>query len=119
MNAELEKIIYQIDRKIKALEQAKKVLLEEFGEQRLGTSQLSLPSLSASGKGIVGKSPKKKTRTQEIIDLLNQEGPLTRSEIRAKVTIPSGSMATVLSDKNTFFHDEGGRWHLKAEKAEK
>lgn len=116
MNSELEKILYQIDKKIKALEQAKRVLLEEFGDHRKPLS--TQPSLTGIEKSEMEESPKKKTRARELIDLLTQEGPLTRSEIITKTNIPKGTIATALNDKKVFYH-EGNKWYLKAEKTEK
>lgn len=111
MNTELEKIIFQIDKKIKALEQAKKVLHDEFGEHRSVIMQASFAESDGIEKGT---STKKKSRKQAIVDLIIQEGPLTRAEIVSKTGLPLGTIAFVLNDKRTFYN-EGGKWNLKAE----
>lgn len=43
--------------------------------------------------------------------MLQNEGPLPRSEIMKRTGFPKGTIATSLNDKETFFSKDG-LWHL-------
>jgi len=102
MTQDINTIVEAIDKKIKSLAQAKKVLLEEFGN---GTVQatLKLPSFETEGKT--------ETRKESIIRILKENGPLARKDIKAKTGFPSGTIAFTLNDKDTFVN-KNGKWDL-------
>lgn len=103
-NQELDKMLKRIDQKIKALETAKRVLIEEFGDK----SQTSLPLELVAGPATV----KEETAKERIVKLLIEEGPLRRKEIRRKTGMPVGTIAFNLNDKNVFYNLDG-KWHLR------
>lgn len=105
MPPEIEKAVELIDAKILELRQAKATLLELFGEKL--TYKDSSPLLF-SGKNVVGK--KGPNRRDALIKFLLEEGPLSRSEIYARSGIPKGTVAGLLTDKNTFYGKEG-KWY--------
>lgn len=102
MHEDIEKAIQLINRRIGELEKAKHTLIEAFGEK----SQIATPSG-------VGKITKK-----EIIrKLLQEEGPLTSSEIKRRTNIARGTVSTVLNDKTTF-KNRKQKWYVIEQKEE-
>src|SRR6266850_2607178 len=61
---------------------------------------------SASGNGHM-------TRKQAVVDFLRRHGPATKGEIVDGLQIPTGTVAFVLNQRETFVNREG-RWHLVA-----
>jgi len=100
MHQDIERAIDLIDHKIVELQRAKRTLIEAFGEK---TTPIPPPGIS------------KMTRKQTITKLLQEEGPLTRSEILQKSNIPRGTVATILNDKAAF-RSKKGKWHLIEQK---
>lgn len=103
MQPEIEKAIDLIDRKIAELQRAKRTLFEAFGE-RSGQAEMELLTSSRSKK-------KKDTRKKAIVKMLQEEGPLSRSEIIQKTGFPLGTISTTLNDKDTF-NSKDGKWYL-------
>lgn len=103
MTQDINTIVEAIDKKIKSLMQAKKVLLEEFGN---GTAQatLKLPNFEAEKKT--------ETRKESMIKILKENGPLARKEIAEITGFPKGTIAFTLSH-NKEFESRNGKWHLK------
>lgn len=107
MHPDIEKAIELIDSKIHGLQRVKQTLLDEFGgEPAVNKQQTSLPFRR---RLIVAKKPE--TRKEAIIKLLKEEGPLSRSEIINKSGIPQGTVATVLTDKDTF-KSKDNKWYV-------
>lgn len=92
---EIKKIIVRIDQKIKSLENAKEVLIKEFGLEEEKQTIL-LP-------------PKSDTRKDTIEKLLREHGPLPRKQILEMTGIPIGTLAYVLNDKKSFYNKDG-KW---------
>jgi len=101
MHQDIEKAIDLIDHKIVELQRAKRTLIEAFGEKTLQVA----PSSGTA----------KITRKEAIIRLLQEEGPLLRSEILKKSGIPKGTVASVLNDK-TIFKNKKNKWHFIEQK---
>ncbi len=104
---DIAKAIERIDKKIKSLNQAKRILLEEFGGEEIAMSKrtkCSTPSLNFN-------KPGGKTRKEVLKELIVVNGPLTRREIIEKTGFPKGTLAYVLNDKNLFCNIDG-KWHL-------
>jgi hypothetical protein len=99
---ELERMIKQIDQKIRALETAKQVLLDEFGEKHLPATQLPMPK---------GGGSRAETAKERIVRLLEEAGPLSRKNIRAMTGMPLGTVSYNLNDKNVFY-SMNNKWHL-------
>ena len=102
-NNEIEKTIKMIDQKIRALENTKRVLIEEFGG-----GQPMLPLREAKGV-------KEETRKDKMIRLLKDEGSLSKKEIVTKTGFPTGTIGFVLNDKKIFYHADN-KWHLVEQK---
>lgn len=104
MHPDIEKAISLIDHKIKELQWAKQTLLEVFGEVNVNIEKIqpSIPKLLKK---------KKLTRREVVVNLLRNEGGLSRSQILEKTHIPIGTVATTLNDKTTFMNKEG-KWYL-------
>jgi len=92
---EIKKIILRIDQKIKSLETAKQVLIQEFAGER----------------AIVSPSFKAETRKGAVVKLIQEHGPLLRKEIIEMTGFPLGTLAYVLNDKNLFCNKDG-KWDL-------
>lgn len=109
MNPEIEKTLSLIDEKINELVAAKKALISAFGTFRVERTDrpTSQPVLLMETVGRVVES----TRKKEVIKLLQEKGPLTRSEIKNNVTFPEGTLSYVLLDKK-LFENKDGKWHL-------
>jgi hypothetical protein len=105
MHPDMEKAINLIDHQILELQKARRILVEAFGEKgsSSGSRDLNRP-LPFSRKT-------ESTRKQAIIKLLQEQGPLTRSEILQKSGFPLGTISTYLNDK-TVFKSKEGKWHL-------
>jgi len=105
--SEIEKAIELIDSKIDDLKQAKKTLLEAFGEKTI------TPQKSSSMVRTNPPKPQLKriSRKDAVIKLIKKEGPLSRSQIIEKSGIPEGTVSYLLNDKTTFIGDNG-RWNL-------
>lgn len=111
-NEELYQAIEIIDRRIKSLTQLKQGLIDEFNLIAQTTIPLPLKyDIASAKKRMVSKKPTNKDR---IINLLKAEGPLGRGDIVKKTGIPVGSVAGVLTDKNTFISKDE-KWHLVSE----
>ena len=116
MPLEILKAIELIDNKISGLQRAKQTLLEEFGEKPVQVdNQLQPPLFPPSKFTRMAPISTGITRRDEIITLLQMEGPLSRSEILDKSGIPKGTVATILNDKNRFASKEG-KWYYVGEK---
>lgn len=103
MTQDINTIIEMIDKKIKSLAQAKKVLLQEFGNG-IAQATLTLPHFEAEGKT--------ETRKESMIRIIRENGPLARKDIIKTTGFPKGTIAFTLSDKKTFA-SRNGKWHLK------
>lgn len=97
MHQDIEGTIELIDHRIEELQRSKRTLLETFGGKTIPI--LSPPEMSKTG------------RREAVIKLIQEEGPLTRSEILQKGNIPRGTVATILNDKATF-RSKKGKWYL-------
>lgn len=97
MHQDIEGTIELIDHRIDELQRSKRTLLETFGGK-------TIPILSPSETSKTG-------RKGAVIKLIQEEGPLTRSEILQKGNIPRGTVATILNDKATF-RSKKGKWYL-------
>jgi len=53
------------------------------------------------------------TRREEIVSFLREKGSATKGEIVTGLHIPTGTVAFVLNQRETFVNREG-RWHLVA-----
>lgn len=114
MQPEIEKAIELIDQKIIGLQKAKETLIEAFGEMVVD-SRIQ-PSLFQRQKRPVPTPIKAgPTRKETIMKLLQEEGPLSRSEIMKRSGIPQGTVANVLTDKDTFGSEEGKWFVVKKE----
>jgi hypothetical protein len=109
MNQEISRIIEMIDRKIRALTQARQTLIDEFGD---GKTEL-LPPLRRTTPSLADVR-QQMTRKDAVIKLLRDEGPLSRKEIIDKTGFPEGTIAYVLNDKDVFISMED-KWHLVEE----
>jgi sulfite reductase alpha subunit-like flavoprotein len=107
-NQEIEKIIEMIDKKIRSLNQAKQILIAEFG---LGKAE-TIPGISMLKTHVVVKNP---TRKDIVSNLIKEQGPLSRKEILEKTGLPKGTIAFVLNDKKRFYSKDV-KWHLVEEK---
>jgi hypothetical protein len=103
---ELDQIIRKIDEKIRALQTARKVLLEEFGK---GQRAASLSFVVHEGEL---ERPKHETRKDTIIRILREHGPLKVIEIKEKTGFSRGTIGWVLNDKETFKSLGGGKWDV-------
>ena len=105
----IDKVIKVIERKIRSLENIKKVLIDEF----VGVGESEKLSLFP-----MEKSVQSETRKQRIIRLLQEEGSLSSKAILEKTGIPRGTINFVLNDKDIFYSN-GGVWNLVAKKTDK
>ena len=107
-NQEIEKIIEMIDKKIRSLNQAKQILITEFGLEKGG---------EITGVSFIKSETKLKhpTRKDIVANLIKEHGSLSRKEILEKTGLPKGTIAFVLNDKEKFYA-ENNKWHLVEEK---
>lgn len=110
MHPDIQKAIELIDRKIAGLQTVRDALISEFGDVHSSSSEKKTSSIPDSPRSSDG--PKPPTRKEQIIKLLEVEGPLSRSEIVKKSGIPEGTVANTLNDKVTF-ESLLGKWRLK------
>lgn len=112
MHADIEKAIELIDEKIKELRQAKHALFNAFGNsQQQPVTAEERPTLTVTRTfGRMNAAPG--SRKGEVVKLLKDRGPLTRSEIRDGVSFPEGTISYVLTDA-TLFANKDGKWYLK------
>jgi hypothetical protein len=115
MPLEILKAIELIDSKIAGLQRAKQTLLEEFGEKQVQADDHLQSSLFPTPKFTRQLRPVPLRRRDVIMQLLREQGPLSRSEILEKSGIPQGTVATILNDKRRFV-SKGGKWHYIEEK---
>lgn len=101
MHPDIEKAINLIDEKITELQKAKQTLLEAFGD---GINRIQPPVPRFFRR----ESPPL-TRRDMLINLLKNEGALSRAEILEKTHFPLGTVATILNDKETFSNKDG-KW---------
>jgi hypothetical protein len=58
------------------------------------------------------------TRYQQVKDLLQSNGPMTRREILKATNIPAGTLSTLLAARHLFRQDDSGKWDLAPEEGE-
>lgn len=111
-NIDVNDALRQIDKKIIELEKqlieyknTRKVVAAEFGG-------VNSPPPSPSLFSETTPQDKSLTRKQQLIKLLRNEGPLSRKEIRAKTSIPGGTMAYLFSKNKDIFKSFKGKWSL-------
>ena len=108
MYPDIEKAIQLIDAKIAELQNAKRTLLEAFGRTvnlGAGTATVQAKAINAN-LTVIGT-----TRKAELVKLLQEQGPLRRSEIIKRSDIPKGTIAYLLNDKDTFVSQDG-KWSV-------
>ena len=113
ISPEINKVMELINQKVAAYQEKiaalltlKETLLKEFGlEQDVVEERVSYQDDAAS-------SPKK-TRKQMLIEFLNKNGPHSRKDIARLTSIPVGTIAFLLNDKETFERIEGNKWTVK------
>jgi hypothetical protein len=119
MPLEILKAIELIDSKIAGLQRVRQTLLEEFGEKSIqANSQLRPPLFPETRFTRLAPIPAAPTRRDAVIKLLENEGPLSRSEIIDKSGIPKGTVATILNDKKRFISKDH-KWRYIGEQKEK
>jgi hypothetical protein len=100
---DINRIIDMIDRKIRALSQARKVLVEEFGGGKVELSRPETPELFTRKLALTSK--------EKIAELLTREGPLPRKAIAEKTALRHGTLSFALNDKR-LFRLKDGKWYL-------
>ncbi len=112
IHPEIKKTIELIDERISSLVKLRTTLAQEFGiespptlrKAESATRQLQLPEISG-----------KFTRQQQVVAFLKEHGPKKRKDIATQLEIPTGTVAFVLNDKNTFQGLGKGLWALVEE----
>jgi hypothetical protein len=106
-NEEVGKTVELIDQKIKFLKEMREMLLTEFPMKKEESSLRRKPKTSKQ---------KKPTRRDQVVALIRKEGPQLRKDIIGKTSIPKGTIASLLADKETFMQRNDGKWGLKEDK---
>ena len=106
-------MIERIDKKIKALTQAKQAILDAFSNKNETTSPMLFNDANVSSGVIVTR--KNPTRKDTVAALIQREGGLSRKDIIEKSGLPKGTIAFVLNDKNIFMSKDD-KWYLKEDK---
>lgn len=102
---DLNQIIRKIDEKIRMLQNAKKVLIEEFGKGMEQEFTRPIPYRQ-------DVSRRRETRKNTIIRILREHGPMKVVEMIEKTGLSRGTIGWVLNDKKTFMSLGDGRWDL-------
>lgn len=119
MDPDIKRTVERIDQKIAKWLEIKNMLLDEFGGGDASGLQSSLPfevqKATSSRLGKRGRPPKRRTRKDELVAFLLNNGPATRKEIRDKTGLPTGTLAHQLNDKQIFIRHQNRGWDLTAE----
>jgi hypothetical protein len=110
INPDIDKAIQVIDSKIEELQKAKKILMDLFGSN-INNFKASISSQSQISRPNLVVRRASPTRKEALIKLLQDEGPLSRSEIFKRSGMPKGTVAYLLNNRDIFFA-KNGRWHL-------
>jgi len=113
MQSDIGRIIAMIDQRIETLQDLRASFIREFGgeeethaaEAATGSIQRfpRLPPAQTSGNG-------NQSRKDEVASFLGIHGPQTRAQMLAQMTIPKGTLAYVLNDKERFRRRRDGTW---------
>ncbi len=99
MDAEVKTLVEKLEAKMRALKQARDTLLEQFGD--------------AGPAATTHRRKKKKSgRREQVIAYLTKNGPTKSADIVEHTEIPIGTLGGILKDRNTFSHDDQGKWSL-------
>lgn len=114
MDRDIQRAIEKLDSRIRELQAARKMLIDQFGDQplRLEDSQptyVTNPSSTPRKSGPIG------TRRLSVIEYLKTNGPAHRRTMIEKIGMPEGTMGFVLKDKSTFYQIGDGLWWLTGE----
>ncbi len=72
----------------------------------------ALDKVTAQADQSNNKAAAGKTRLEQLRAFLLQNGPMTRREIRARIGLPGGTLAALLTRAN-FDRDGEGRWFVR------
>jgi len=107
INIEILKAISLIDQKISTLQELRGSLAREFG-----LTNGNVPSKHALDQTPLFDGEQRKTRKQQLADLLRESGPLPRAEILKRTSLPKGTIAYCLNDDSLFRRSRDGKWKL-------
>ena len=107
INTEILKAIPLIDQKISTLQELRESLAREFG-----LTNGNVPSRHAPDQTPLFDGEQRKTRKQQVADLLRESGPLPRAEILKRTALPKGTIAYCLNDDSLFRRSRNGNWRL-------
>lgn len=99
-----------IDKRIKTLMNLRQGLVDEF---QISSGTEATPLLPFKSHKI--RIKRKPTNREVIIKYLQEQGPQSRGEIVKGTSIPAGSVAGIMTDKETFYSKDE-KWHLVEDK---
>src|SRR5713226_6034067 len=97
--SDVQNVIDKLEQRITSMQQTIEMLRKEFGIASHGNSPRK----------------KKSKRKDQLIKFLTKNGPSSRKEIEENTHIPTGTIASLLNDKETFNRLESGKWEVKGE----
>lgn len=113
MDAATQAMIGTLDKRISKLQEIRRLLVEEFGEEALspvvdtGKRQIAAPAAPT----IHAKTGNEKPRKIQIHEWLKAHGPSTRGEILKGTQFPGGTVGSLLSQCPELFESRDGKWH--------
>ena len=130
-NPEVKKVIQMIEERIASLSTMRTMLIREFGveeetvpnfvrtkfpvrsESPVSHAPIISESPSVSSSPSASPSPGPTTRKEALVQFLLENGPHSRKELAEKTSIPVGTIAFLLNDKETFEHVQGNKWKVR------
>ncbi len=124
MDADILQAIRIIDTKIASLQEARNRLASAFGvgEQTANTSVAVGHAAIAAAHDVhpvvhpahrsVNGQAQPSGRKIQLAEFLQTNGPMPRSEILARISMPEGTVAYCLADKRFFEQLENGDWDI-------
>jgi hypothetical protein len=115
---DIQKVIDLFDQRIKRLQEARELLVEEFGEAKRGGLPVPVPRQRRSGAQNRNGNEGSSERKQQLEKFLRTHGPTRRSDLSSGSGVPDGTVGYLLSKyHDTFVRRSDKKWTLTERQA--